>query len=131
MLATAVDALATKGRLIIIGMMSAYQQGWKPSVIPGLAEKLLWKSAACVGFFLPQYAGEFRRHLGKLFALVDSGRLQVPVERARTFRFEETVEAVEWLQSGKSAGKVFVSFPGAAEAWEAAGGSGGAARARL
>lgn len=51
-----VDALAPKGTLIIIGMMSAYGDGWAPSNTPGLPEKLLWKSATVAGFFLLRYA---------------------------------------------------------------------------
>jgi hypothetical protein len=36
MFATCVDALASKGKLIIIGMMSQYSSGWAPSSHPGL-----------------------------------------------------------------------------------------------
>jgi NADPH-dependent curcumin reductase CurA len=56
MFSTCIDALAPKGTLIIIGMMSAYADGWKPSANPGLPEKLLWKNAAVAGFFLLRYA---------------------------------------------------------------------------
>ena len=35
----AVDALADRGTLIVIGMMSSYADGWKPSSHAGLAEK--------------------------------------------------------------------------------------------
>lgn len=56
----AVDALAPRGVLIIIGMMSAYAAGWPLSQHEGLAEKLLWKSAAVAGFFLLRYAPLWR-----------------------------------------------------------------------
>jgi NADPH-dependent curcumin reductase CurA len=56
MFSICVDALAPKGTLIIIGMMSAYAEGWQPSAHPGLPEKLLWKSASIAGFFLLRYA---------------------------------------------------------------------------
>ncbi len=79
MFATAVDCLADRGRLVVIGMMGEYASGWKPSVHPGLTEKLLWKSASCVGFFLLRYASHFKAHLGRLVELVDSGALQVGV----------------------------------------------------
>lgn len=36
---TCVDALADRGTLIVIGMMSAYGDGWKRSSHEGLAEK--------------------------------------------------------------------------------------------
>lgn len=45
----AVNALAKKGRVVIIGMMSQYSSGWKPSENTGLPEKLLWKSATLSG----------------------------------------------------------------------------------
>jgi hypothetical protein len=35
----AVDALADRGTLVVIGMMAAYSDGWKPSSHTGLAEK--------------------------------------------------------------------------------------------
>lgn len=41
----AVNALAPRGRLLVIGMMSAYADGWAQRQYPGIAEKLLWKSA--------------------------------------------------------------------------------------
>lgn len=56
MFSTCVDALAPKGTLIVIGMMSAYGDNWPASSYPGLTEKLLWKSAAVAGFFLLRYA---------------------------------------------------------------------------
>jgi NADPH-dependent curcumin reductase CurA len=49
MFKTAVDALANKGCLIIIGMMSQYSKGWKVENHPGLPEKLLKKSATLKG----------------------------------------------------------------------------------
>jgi NADPH-dependent curcumin reductase CurA len=42
MFRAAVDGLADRGRLVVIGMMGAYSEGWPPSNHPGLAEKLLW-----------------------------------------------------------------------------------------
>lgn len=49
MFKAAVDALAFKGRLMIIGMMSQYGDGWKVDSHPGLPEKLLKKSATLLG----------------------------------------------------------------------------------
>ena len=48
MFKAALDNLADRGRLIVIGMMGSYSEGWPPSTYPGLTEKLLWKSAAVV-----------------------------------------------------------------------------------
>ena len=48
MFRAALDSLADRGRLIVIGMMGSYAEGWPLSTHPGLTEKLLWKSASVV-----------------------------------------------------------------------------------
>eukprot|EP00198_Chlamydomonas_reinhardtii_P006628 XP_001695964.1 NADPH:quinone oxidoreductase [Chlamydomonas reinhardtii] len=108
---TAVNALATRGRVIIIGMMSSYGSGWAPGTYPGLAEKLLWKSAAAVGFFLLRYAPLFREHLSKLTAMWAAGRLRVALDPRRFVGVESVFDAVDWLQAGGSVGKVVVQLP--------------------
>ena len=108
----ALDSLATGGRIIVIGQMSAYKAGpnggWAPSNHPGLAEKLLWKGATLQGFFLPQHAALFRQHLQRLTRLAASGKLEVPVDEASFIGVESVADAVEHLQSGRSSGKVVV-----------------------
>lgn len=113
--AAALDALAPGGRVIVIGMMSQYTAGgdgaedaWTPSNHPGLPEKLLWKSGACVGFFLPHYARHFRRHLAALSRLLAGGRLRVEIDPTPFVGLESTARAVAHLQGGKSIGKVVV-----------------------
>lgn len=61
-----VNNLAVKGRLIIIGMISGYQDGSTWSASSGninsnlsLSARLLPKSASVRGFFLPHYFGAF------------------------------------------------------------------------
>jgi len=49
MFKVAVDALATQGRVLVIGMMSQYGDGWPTAQHPGLPEKLLKKSATLQG----------------------------------------------------------------------------------
>jgi NADPH:quinone reductase-like Zn-dependent oxidoreductase/short-subunit dehydrogenase involved in D-alanine esterification of teichoic acids len=115
MFETAVDALAPHGVLIVIGMMSQYTSGgtdaseaWTPSVYKGLPEKLLWKSASVRGFFLPQYARHFRRHLAGLFELVRSGKMRVEIDPSPFKGLEDVSRAVAHLQGGTSMGKVVV-----------------------
>lgn len=43
------------------------------SNVPGIPEKLLWKSASLVGFFLLRYAAHFKAHLAQLSDLVAQG----------------------------------------------------------
>ena len=115
MFETAVDALAPHGVLIVIGMMSQYTSGgddaseaWTPSENKGLPEKLLWKSASVRGFFLPQYAKHFRRHLAGLFELVRSGKMRVEIDPTPFKGLEAVPRAVAHLQGGTSMGKVVV-----------------------
>jgi NADPH-dependent curcumin reductase CurA len=56
MFKVAIDALADKGCLLIIGMMSQYGEGWPLSAHPGLPEKLLKKSATLKGALWPEVA---------------------------------------------------------------------------
>jgi NADPH:quinone reductase-like Zn-dependent oxidoreductase len=109
---TALNALAPRGRLVVIGAVSAYADGWQtPSQHAGLTEKLLWRSAACVGFFLPLHARHFRRHLARLVALRESGSLQVALDPTPFVGLESVADAVEHLHSGRSLGKVVVQVP--------------------
>ena len=115
MFSDAMDALAPKGVCIIIGMMSQYTSGgsdaksaWVPSNHPGLPEKLLWKSASLRGFFLPQYAAHFKRHLTGLFRLMQKGQLRGEIDPTRFAGLEAVNDAVAHLQGGKSIGKVVV-----------------------
>lgn len=110
MFAAALAALRPRGRLVVIGQMGQYASGWaQPSLVPGLAEALLWKSASCVGFFLPHYSAHFQRHLDRLAGLAAAGRLEVLVDPKRFEGLGAAADAVAWLQSGASAGKVVLT----------------------
>ncbi|XP_022763358.1 prostaglandin reductase-3-like isoform X1 [Durio zibethinus] len=104
------NALAIQGRLIVIGMISQYQgkHGWKPSNYPGLVEKLLSKSQTVAGFFLSHYAHLWKEHLDNLFHLYSSGKLKVAIDPKRFLGLHSVADAVEYLHSGKSTGKVVV-----------------------
>lgn len=108
----ALAALAPRGRLVVIGAVSQYAGGWAaPSSHPGLTEKLLWRSAACVGFFLPLQARHFRRHMARLVAMHAAGTLRVALD-PRPFRgLAQAADALEHLHSGKSLGKVVLQVP--------------------
>ncbi|KAK9044328.1 hypothetical protein V6N11_072638 [Hibiscus sabdariffa] len=104
------NALAIRGRLIVIGMISQYQgeHGWMPKNYPGLVEKLLTKSQTVGGFFLPQYSYLWKEHLDKLYNLYSSGKLKVAIDPKRFLGLRSVADAVEHLHSGKSSGKVVV-----------------------
>ncbi|PIA46337.1 hypothetical protein AQUCO_01500098v1 [Aquilegia coerulea] len=104
------NALAVYGRLIVIGMISQYQgeHGWKPLNYTGLCEKILAKSQTVVGFFLVQYSHLWQQHLDSLFQLFASKKLQVNLDPKKFLGLGSVADAVEYLHSGKSAGKVVV-----------------------
>ncbi|KAL1337060.1 hypothetical protein HN51_031546 [Arachis hypogaea] len=110
MLNLCLQALAVHGRLIIIGMISQYQgeKGWTPSNYPGLCDRLLAKSQTVAGFFLVQYSHLWQEHLDKLFNFYSKGNLKVSIDPKRFLGVHSVVDAVEYLHSGKSVGKVVV-----------------------
>ncbi|XP_050365141.1 uncharacterized protein LOC126783674 [Argentina anserina] len=110
MLNLCLNALAVYGRLIVIGMISQYQgeHGWKPSNYPGICEKLLAKSQTVAGFFLVQYSHFWQEHLDKLFHLFSAGKLKVSLDPKQFLGVHSVPDAVEYLHSGKSVGKVVV-----------------------
>ena len=121
-----VRALAVKGRLIVIGFMSGYQdgKGWESAgagagkqAIPWYAE-LLRKSATVSGFFLNDYNTDAPAHLANLSALVAAGRLRAMVDdgssravgAAPFHGLESVADAIEHMYAGKNIGKVTVSL---------------------
>ncbi|GMJ05602.1 hypothetical protein like AT1G49670 [Hibiscus trionum] len=104
------NALAIRGRLIVIGMISQYQgkYGWMPLNYPGFVEKLLAKSQTVAGFVLVQYSHFWKEHLTRLFHLYSSGKLKVVIDPKKFSGLDSVADAVEHLHSGKSTGKVVV-----------------------
>ncbi|KAJ9561030.1 hypothetical protein OSB04_006190 [Centaurea solstitialis] len=104
------NALAVYGRLVVIGMISQYQgeHGWKPRNYTGLCEKILAKSQTVAGFFLTQYAHLWQQHLDNLVHLFSVGKLKVAIDPKSFVGVQSVADAVEYLHSGKSVGKVVV-----------------------
>ncbi|KAG7599975.1 NAD(P)-binding domain superfamily [Arabidopsis suecica] len=111
------NALAVYGRLIVIGMISQYQgeKGWEPAKYPGLCEKILAKSQTVAGFFLVQYSQLWKQNLDKLFNLYSLGKLKVGIDQKKFIGLNAVADAVEYLHSGKSTGKVVVCIDPAFE----------------
>lgn len=107
---TALKSLKIGGRLIIIGAMSQYSSGWKPSVVKGLPERLLANNQSLVGFFLLHYAKHFQRHFDMLQALYREGKLTVALDPTRFQGIESIYNAIDLLHSGNSRGKVTVKL---------------------
>lgn len=115
-LEVAVNSLANKGRLIVIGFISGYQSA---SGIPRfrgetLPVKLLQRSASIRGFFLPHFLSDYRDALGNMMQMFAKGKLVCEVDtgdlapEGRFIGLESVFRAVDYIYSGKNLGKVVV-----------------------
>eukprot|EP01098_Paradermamoeba_levis_P011289 TRINITY_DN482_c0_g1_i1.p1 TRINITY_DN482_c0_g1~~TRINITY_DN482_c0_g1_i1.p1 ORF type:complete len:406 (-),score=155.09 TRINITY_DN482_c0_g1_i1:120-1235(-) len=129
-----VNNLAVRGRLIVIGSISGYQDGssWtnqnqtsgnqnqtsgnqnqkqnqKPKT--PLPMKLLAKSSSIRGFFLNHYVPQWKPHLTKLIQQVQEKKV-VPVvdETNQFYGLEDVANAIDHMFQGKNIGKVYVSL---------------------
>ena len=100
--------LAVKGRLLIIGYVSEYVDGLEAATGPRVYADLLQKSASLRGFFLPHFARQYAEHVRRLVGLMRSGDLRVEIDERPFEGIDHIVEAVEYLHSGASRGKVVV-----------------------
>lgn len=108
MFETALKSLKIGGKMIIIGAMSQYSSGWKPSILKGLPERLLAKNQSLVGFFLLNYAQHFQRHFNMLQDLYREGKITIALDPSRFQGIDSIYNAIDMLHSGKTQGKVIV-----------------------
>ncbi|KAJ8012614.1 hypothetical protein DPEC_G00044690 [Dallia pectoralis] len=114
----AVNCLANKGRLIIIGFISGYQTASGIPTIRGgtLPVKLLQKSAGVRGFFLPHFLEDYKEAIGNMMRLFAEGKLLCEVDcgdlapEGRFVGLESAFRAVDYLYAGKNVGKVVVEL---------------------
>ena len=107
---TCVRALAQGGRLVIIGFISEYVDGPQPVRQPRIYTHLLMKSASLRAFFLPHFRSHFQEHAAQLFQLLQAGTLRVAIDPTAFQGLDAVCDAVEYLHSGSSVGKVVVRF---------------------
>ncbi|XP_046527667.1 prostaglandin reductase 3 [Equus quagga] len=115
----AVDALAIKGRLIVIGFISGYQTptGLSPVKAGALPAKLLRKSASLQGFFLNHHLPEYGAAMDHLLQLCGSGDLVCEVDlghlsaEGRFTGLVSVFRAVDYMYMGKNTGKIVVELP--------------------
>lgn len=113
-----VKSLAVGGRLIIIGFVSGYQAGsaFSSRITVPLHQILLSKSASVRGFYFNHHLGDVPAHFVRLSELYQQGRLQSRVDLGQSAPsgpfegLDAVFDAVDYLYSGKSAGKVVVSL---------------------
>jgi hypothetical protein len=105
-----VKNLALKGRLVVIGSISEYENERAERVTqPRIYNYLLLKSASVRGMFLPNHYREYSgEHLRLLMDLYQSGKLKIMIDPAEFRGLEAIPDAVEYLHSGRSIGKVVV-----------------------
>ncbi|KAG8504368.1 Prostaglandin reductase 3, partial [Galemys pyrenaicus] len=115
----AVDALATHGRLIVIGFISGYQTptGLAPVKAGALPAKLLRKSAGVQGFFLNHYLSKYQPAMEHLLQMCERGELACQVDLGHAcdqggfLGLESVFRAVDYMYMGKNTGKVVVELP--------------------
>ncbi len=108
---TCVRHLARKGRLVIIGYITEYMD--QPEVVEDarIYTKLLWKSASIRSMFLPHFFNHLPEHLMRLSQMLQEGKLHVAIDEKVFNGVESVCDAVEYLHSGQSKGKVTVRYP--------------------
>lgn len=119
----ALNSLANKGRLIVIGFISGYQSasGFPPLRAAALPVKLLQRSASIRGFFLPHFLADYTEALSSMMLMFAQGRLVCEVDcgdlaqEGRFVGLESVFRAVDYMYAGKNLGKVVVEVaPGPA-----------------
>lgn len=106
----ALDGLAMRGRLIVVGYISEYKDGAQPVLQPRVYERLLWKSGQIRAFLLSHYADRLGIHLLSLLEKLKTGELKAIVDETDYLGLEKVCDAVEALHAGKNTGKVSVRF---------------------
>ncbi|XP_028985213.1 prostaglandin reductase 3-like [Betta splendens] len=112
----ALNSLADKGRLIVIGFISGYQtaSGIPPLRAATLPVKLLQRSASIRGFFLPHFLSDYKEAVGSMMQMFAEGKLVCEVDcgdlaqEGRFVGLESIFRAVDYMYAGKNLGKVVV-----------------------
>ena len=106
---TCVKALARKGRLVIIGYITEYQNALPEAVTgPRIYWRLLAKSASVRSMFLPHFIRDVPEHMFNLMMLHADDKLVIHIDPTEFVGVESVADAVEYLHTGQSKGKVVV-----------------------
>lgn len=115
----ALDALAVKGRLIVIGFISGYQTptGLSPVKAGTLPAKPLKKSASVRGFFLNPSLSKYQAAMDHLLKMHAAGDLLCEVDlgdrsaEGGCIGLESVFRAVDYMCMGQNTGKIVVELP--------------------
>jgi hypothetical protein len=105
------DNLAVRGRLVISGHTSDFDREIEHVAQPRIYHKLYWKSASVRGFMNPEWREYFAEGAQRMLRLYAEGKLRVLVDPTRFDGLGSAADAVEYLMSGRSAGKVVIYIP--------------------
>lgn len=105
---TFLDHLAMRGRLIISGHTSDFDQPDEPVLQSRLYRKLYWKSASVRAFQNPAFPEFFDDAARRILGLYYEGKLKPLVDPTPFDGLEAAADAVEHLLSGRNCGKVVV-----------------------
>ena len=107
----ALENLAIKGKLIVIGIISGYQSGEafsKSSIQTPIESLLLQKSASVRGFLVLHYAHLFPQYLFQLAQMVAENKVKGLVDNTPFYGLEQIPDAIDFMYSGKNSGKIVV-----------------------
>jgi NADPH-dependent curcumin reductase CurA len=105
------DHLAMRGRLVISGHTSDFDQPVENVSQPRIYRKLYWKSASVRGFQNQAFPEFFDDTARRILELYESGKLRVLVDPTPFTGLEQVADAVEHLLAGRNSGKVVVRIP--------------------
>ena len=117
------DHLAIKGRIVIVGGISGYQDdiGIPELTFGGLPAHILMKSQTIVGFMLPNHKEQQPKYMSQLISAINLEQINIKMDNGETCNeetskgnsfngLESTVNALNHIHSRQNAGKVYVSL---------------------
>jgi NADPH:quinone reductase-like Zn-dependent oxidoreductase len=107
---TALKALATHGRMIVIGSMSEYETGPQNVTAPRIGYAILRKSASIRAFWLMHFLKDVVPTMKRLLDMAEAGKLLLTVDDTNFKGTNGVFEALDYMYSGKNIGKVVVDF---------------------
>jgi NADPH-dependent curcumin reductase CurA len=106
-----VKNLALRGRLVVIGYITEYLRPAPEKVEDvRIYHRLLMKSASIRSMFLPHFMSYALEHIPRLMGLYQGGNLHIALDPRPFHGLESVADAVEYLHSGLSTGKVLVNL---------------------
>ncbi|MBM4224575.1 MAG: zinc-binding dehydrogenase [Gammaproteobacteria bacterium] len=105
-----VDHVAFRGRVVVSGHTSDFDQEIEFVPQPRAYRKLYWKSASIRGFQNQAFPEFFAEAAARILDLYYQGRLRALVDPTPFTGLDQVADAVEYLLAGKNAGKVVVKL---------------------